>query len=865
MIRTLKALSLLSLILLVGPHAQADPDAEDKTKKTKKAAKAEPASEIPSDRRPAMRVGDKPVLIRGATLLTATQGRLEKSSLLIEKGKITAIGKDLKAPEGAIVIDGQGRFVMPGVIDCHSHMAIEGGVNEMADKISPEVRIGDVINHEDVTIYRALAGGVTSAQLLHGSANPIGGQAVVIKLRYGQSAEDLVFKQAPRGIKMALGENPKRVGRAFPKTRQGIMATMRRCFDAGRRYQRAWDKYRRAKAKGENVSPPRRDLRLETYVGILSGEIKVHCHCYRADEILALMKVAEDYGFRIQTFQHVLEGYKIAPEIARHGAMGSTFSDWWAYKIEAFDAIPQNAALMTEFGVNMSINSDSPELIRHLPLEAAKSSRYGHMKEQEILQLITINPAKQLGVDKWTGSLELGKDADLSIWNGHPLSVFSRVEWTFVDGQVYFQREAKSRSFSGDFKLPKHKRLRFKTHPQGEYLFKNFQLHTGLGTVETGHVHVRDGRIVSVRATRSRKKPTRLPRSVRVINGGGQLHLSPGFIDGGTQLGLVEIESAEETIDTRVPGFFQPDLLAYEGVNPHSELIPVTRLCGTTMSLTVPTGAAVPGQACLMHLDGTTVDEMIVEPKLGLVLNYPAGAKDGKNPRMKKIDEWLNKAREYDSRREQNKSWPLKPKLEAMRPYIHGTKPILVSITRGQDIVACVEWARKQKLEVVLRGAADAWKVADYLAKRKVPVIYGPVMSVPHGEFTPYDARYKAPAVLKKAGVLFAIQTGEASNARILPFEAGMAAAFGLEPEAALSAITLAPAKILGIDADYGSLESGKFADLIITRGHPLEPSSQVLAQFIKGRRVSLKSKQTDLYTQFRQRNRRVLKQRGAK
>ncbi|MDF1662778.1 MAG: amidohydrolase family protein [Planctomycetota bacterium] len=807
-----------------------------------KAAKKDIATETPEDRIPKRRAEGRPVLIKNATILPVVGETIAKGDIYIVEGKIKAIGSALKGAKNALVIDASGQFVMPGVIDCHSHIAIEGGLNEMSEKLSPEVRIGDVVNHEDVSIYRALAGGVTSALLLHGSANPIGGQAQVIKLRYGKSAPDLHFKRAPRGIKMALGENPTRRS-GFPKTRQGVMMTMRRAFTEGRAYLNDWKKYRAAKAAGKNVVPPRRDLRLETYAGILSGDIKVHCHCYRSDEIVMLIKVAEEFGFKIATFQHVLDGYKVAPEIARHGAGGSTFSDWWAYKIEAFDAIPHNAALMTRAGVTVSINSDSGELIRHLPLEAAKSARYGGLNENQILRLVTLNPAKQLGIDNFVGSIEVGKDADLSIWNGHPLSIFSRTVMTLVDGEVYFDKQGKRHSKAPEgFAIPKHKgNLRFKVQKEGRYAIKDAMIHPVSDTPFRGTILFAKGKIVDL------GPKVTIPKGYRVIDGKG-LTVTPGLIDSGTELGLTEIGSADETQDVREAGRFQPDLIALEGVHPHSELIPVTRLAGTTTALTLPSGGSISGQASVIHLDGVIADEMKVVKNLGLVMNIPAKST------IKPITEYLKKARVYHKQRRANAGTKLHPQYEAMIPYLQGEKPVIVNVQSAKAIVDVVEWARKQKLELILRGARDAWKVADYLAARKVRVIIGPIMAVPRGAFLPYDSAYKNAVALQKAGVLYAIQSGDASNARILPFEAGMAAAFGLSPEQALHAITLAPAQIMGMDHRYGSLEKGKVADLIISSGHPLEPSSRVVGMFIKGRKVRLESKQTRLARRFKKR-----------
>ncbi len=339
---------------------------------------------------------------------------------------------------------------MPGIIDCHSHIAADA-INEGSVSVSSMVGMTDVLNPEDISIYRALAGGVTTANILHGSANSIGGKTVVVKMRWGKDAHDLLFEGAPPGIKFALGENPKRSGNAnpgrvntnlrYPATRMGVEDVIREAFNEAKQYQQSWKDYNDKIARGEPAVAPRRDLKLEPLVEVLEGKRFVHVHCYRQDEILMILRIADDYGFKIRTLQHVLEGYKVAKEIAAHGAGASTFSDWWSYKLEAFDAIPYNAALMTRKGIVVSLNSDSEELMRHLNDEAAKTLKYGGLTDDEALALITINPAKQLAIDNRVGSIEVGKDADLALFDKHPLSNYAKVEKVFIDGQEYFDRQ----------------------------------------------------------------------------------------------------------------------------------------------------------------------------------------------------------------------------------------------------------------------------------------------------------------------------------------------------------------------------------------------------------------------------------------
>jgi imidazolonepropionase-like amidohydrolase len=390
------------------------------------------------------------VLIKNATILTASHGRVEGGDILVRGGKIARVGKNLKAPEGVEVVDASGMYVSPGIIDCHSHIAADGGLNEGSIAVSSMVAVADVLDPEDINIYRDLAGGVTAANVLHGSANPIGGLNAVIKLRWGRDAKGLLFEGAPPGIKFALGENPKRSNfqpppgspRRYPQTRMGVMDVIRQAFVEAREYRQQWQDYRRRVAAGEkNVIPPRKDLKLEPLVEILEGKRLVHAHSYRGDEILQLIRLAEEFGFKIQTFQHVLEGYKVAKEMAAHGAGGSTFSDWWAYKVEAYDAIPYNAALMTEKGVIVSLNSDSAEEARHLNQEAGKTMKFGGMSEEQALRMVTLNPAIQLGIQNRVGSVDEGKDADLVLWDKHPLGVYAVPQKVWIEGRLYFDRQ----------------------------------------------------------------------------------------------------------------------------------------------------------------------------------------------------------------------------------------------------------------------------------------------------------------------------------------------------------------------------------------------------------------------------------------
>lgn len=384
------------------------------------------------------------LLIKNGTVLTITKGNLESTDVLVRDGKIAQIGKNISAPAGVRVIDASGLFVMPGIVDAHSHIGLDA-INEGTNAITPEVWTGDAINPFQVSIYRALAGGCTISHALHGSANSIGGQSQTIKHRYGVFDGDLLkMEGAPRTIKFALGENVTGHGRRDgqqPQSRMGVEFVIRQAFSEAKQYRDKWNTYNKNKqVTGWRGTPPNYSLRYETLADILDGKIILHCHSYRADEINMLLKVCKDFGIKRLVFQHTNEGFKVAPELAAQGAMASVFADWWQYKLEVYYSTAYNAAILVRNGVVTSINSDSPDLIRHLYHEAGKTQKYGGLTDDEALSTITLNPAKQLGIDNRVGSLEVGKDGDIAIFKNHPLSIYAVPQYTVVDGVVRFDK-----------------------------------------------------------------------------------------------------------------------------------------------------------------------------------------------------------------------------------------------------------------------------------------------------------------------------------------------------------------------------------------------------------------------------------------
>ncbi|MFN7973717.1 MAG: amidohydrolase [Acidobacteriota bacterium] len=393
-------------------------------------------------------------VIKDTTIETITKGRIEHGTLVLRDGKIVALGPaaSTEIPAGADVIDGAGNVVTPGFIDTHSHLGVypwpgveaNSDGNEATDPVTPQVRAIDSFWHEDPGIDRARAGGITVIQVFPGSANLIGGQSAVFKLRLHQSAEEMLFREAPRGLKMALGENPKRVygdQKKMPSTRMGNIALLREWYTKAKAYKQKREAYGKKSKEDQDKEPFAFDAKLDVLADVIEGKVRPHVHCYRADEILRLFAVADEVGFKIASLQHAIESYRIAPEIARRGVSVSTWPDWYGFKMEAWRQTPWVYRILLDAGVNAIIKSDSAELVQHFGVEAGKTLRYG-LSRDEALRLVTINPAKELAVEERVGSLEVGKDADVVVWSGDPLSVYAKVALTFVDGKKVFDREA---------------------------------------------------------------------------------------------------------------------------------------------------------------------------------------------------------------------------------------------------------------------------------------------------------------------------------------------------------------------------------------------------------------------------------------
>ncbi len=847
------------------------------------AAPEQKALELDADRVPTV-VTKGSCLIKNGTLLTVTQGILPNTDLLIQNGKIVQVGKNLSAPSGVTVIDATGKFVTPGLVDAHSHIALDA-VNEGADSITAEVRMHDVINPQSISLYRGLSNGVTSSLLLHGSANPIGGQSVVVKMKYKRPVEDMIVPDAPRMIKFALGENVKQSNftgngpQRFPGTRMGVEAVYRRAFMEAQKYSAAWDKYNTDKAANPNAVPPRRDLRLETLADILKRKIWVQCHSYRADEMLMMVRLSQEFKFKLAAMQHGLEAYKIAPEIRGAGVGVSTFADAWAYKVEAFDAIPYNAALCYRAGIVTSVNSDNSEGTYRLNIEAANSMKYGGLNENEALRMVTINPAIQMGIDKRAGSLETGKDGDVTIWDGHPLSVYSKARMTLVEGEVFYQR----RDPFGIDALATSKNT-IDTHPSVEstpavppvrraYAIVGAMVHpVSSADIPNGTVIIEDGKIKAVGAH------VTVPSGAYVVHAKG-MHVYPGLIDAGSEVGLQEIESLRATIDSAEGGEFQPDLLAVTAVNPGSEHLAIARGAGITAVAVRPSGGTISGQMGVIDLAGWTPELMRVKSPTGLQVNFPESGtgrarqsafltpeilqqiRDRDTARARLLRDYFDKAKRYATARSQNPSGTLmENQWEAMIPYVTGKAPVIITVTSAAAARRAIQFGDDLGIKIVLSGGADVWKAADLLAKKNIPFIYNiPINNsiagiAPADDYDPTDTAWSAPAVLQRAGVKLSFETLSAPEAKNLPRQVGIMCAYGLPHEAAIRALTLNAAQVLGVGDQMGSLDAGKLANIIVTDGDPLEVTTNVQNLFIAGKPIVLESKHTRLYTLYKQR-----------
>jgi imidazolonepropionase-like amidohydrolase len=845
------------------------------------------------------RARGRSVLLKGATLWRVDGSAPSVGDLLIVDGVIEAVGGRISAREGVPAVDAGGWHVMPAVIDAHSHLALDA-INEGSMSITAECRIADMIHARDVGIWRAAAGGTALVQSLHGSANPIGGQAAVWELDYAaERIADLLYPQAPQGIKFALGENVKQSNsstptRRFPASRVGVEAVYRRAFAAAQDYARA-----RAEAADAGATDFRRDVRLEVLADILDGRIHVQCHSYRADEIQMFLRVCRDFGILAPTFQHVLEGYKVAPELAAYGAMASTFSDWWAYKFEVNDAIPWNVEILHKAGVTVSINSDSDEMIRRLNTEAAKAMRYGGLDWESAMRTCTLNSAAQLHLAERMGSLTVGKDGNVTVYDAPPLSGYARCVLTIARGRVLYERDRAAeqrwldyadaaRAFAqavppaepvpaadpaappapAEPAAPAPPRARAPADAAAwerwtreghglAYLVEGATIHSSGRAPFTGTVLVRDGRFVAIVA--ADEAAPAAPDALLVDATG--MHLYPGFLNCGDVTGLFEVGAVRSARDDSEIGEHQADLIAGNAVHADSPHVAVARTNGLAYVLLTPAGGVVRGQASLIQLAGTTSEDLVVEPSVGLLLDFPrAGRTDPKKgpeePReLAALTRAFDAALDYGAAADRLRDAGQVPerrdaRMEAMLPFARGERPLIIEADDAATLMAARAWARTRGLEVIWLGAREAWKVAGFFGADGARMITGPVHALPTADHEPFDAPFRNASILRAAGCTVALRTADPEQTRNLPYQAATAAAFGLGRDEALHALTLGAAATLGVDELVGSIEPGKVASFFLCDGDPLD-FGVVERIWIGGREQSIANRQSELRERY--------------
>lgn len=825
-------------------------------------------------------------LYRGARIYTAAGAPIDNGALLVHKGKIAAMGPmaSVMAPKDATIRDLNGKVIIPGLVDTHSHIGIyprpavpaHGDGNEGSGPVQPGLRALDAIWPDDPGFHMAVAGGVTTANIMPGSGNVIGGQTLYVKLR-GRTVEELAIPDMPvlGGLKMANGENPKGyAGRQqAPFTRMKIAALQREQFVKARDYQAKWAAHRKAAESGKESAPPERDLALEPLVEVLEKRRTVHFHCHRSDDLMTALRLAEEFGFEI-VLQHATEGYRIADELVRRKVPVSlTLVDSPGGKLEVVGLLEENAAILDQAGVKVAINTDDFITESRFFLRTGAIAVRGGMSEESALKALTLHGAQMLHLDDRLGSLEKGKDADFVILSGPPFSVYTQVLETFIDGRRVFNRvEPRDWSYQvGGFALADPARLpralpapepqpavkapetpaqapRWENTPT-RFVVLAGRVHTvANGTITDGAVLVEDGKIRFVGAR------SKLPASAANLPVLTAAVVTPGLIDAHTVVpvsGELNVRADQDQDELSDPN--QADLRVLDNFNPNEPLLQFLREQGVTVVHACPGRANVlAGQSGIFRTHGRTAEQMAVRFPAGLLVNlgevpkqtYPGKAPTTRMATANLVRSTLAQAQNYKQKRETAKDEDKKPprnlKLEALEPVLAGQVPVYFSAHRGDDLATALRLAREFQLQAVLDLATESYLIADTIAAAKVPVVIHPTMQRPSSMET-FNSHLGTAAALAERGVPLAIGTAYESyvpKTRVLRFEAAVAMVNGLGFERTLRSVTLDAAALLGIAERFGSLETGKVADLVLYDGDPFEHATHVTGTIIDGRLI---------------------------
>ena len=865
-------------------------------------------------------INQSSILYTDARLILVSAPSIEKGWILIKDGNIVDLGEG-EPPKMEVDqrISAAGKVITPGIIDTHSHMGVypHPGVrahsdgNEMVSPNTAGVWAENGFWPQDPSLWRALSSGITTIQVLPGSANLFGGRSFTAKMRPRISAREMRFEGAPQGLKMACGENPKRVygEKGGPSTRMGNVAGYNRAYQEAFEYHQSWLKYERDlkhwkkkrseiedtdqesrleafKDIGDAPVPPKVDAKLETLRSVLKGDILVHIHCYRADEMSLMLDLAKKYGFNIRSFHHAIEAYKMADKLAEHRTGVSTWADWWGFKMEAYDATSANAAITEKYGVKTIIHSDSAEDIRHLNHEVAKVLKSGkdlgiEITEEKAMAWITLNAAWALGIEDKVGSLDKGKHADLVIWDRHPLSIYAKPEQVLIDGHIVFDREKKivptsdfevgnrkiglgSRSNKAPYKdqtleLLKLKHDKIEDYKNNDFIIKNVTLLNSNGEmIENRDIKVSKGKILNI------SKNLKTKNKDSIIDGTGKI-LTPGLFEAASYLGLMEVASVHSTRNININGSsITPSLEAHFSFYSQTTRIPIERAGGVIYTMAIPSGGLLAGKGFFFKLTDNPSNNVL--PNRVMYGSVSSHIKESFGDHYSQVWQTLynfitesrflkKNMSQYNKGSLRNLKFPA-DELIAFEPVLEGKIPLILSADSYDEISNLIQFARTMKkrkipLKLILFGGTESWMLASELKSLDIPVILNATNQTVYS-FSHIQNRDDLAAALSEKGVEIALTAHEWSTyPQRIRQSAGMAVANGLPYEKAIQAITSAPANIYGLENEYAKLKKGQPATFILWNADPLEPMANPERIWIEGNQLDLNHRQQKLAKKY--------------